>query len=267
MSSQVIISFEDVCFAYNLDEVLHNVAFQLREGSLLAIVGPNGGGKSTLVKLMLGLLTPVRGRVKVLNDSPKQVRRRIGYVPQYFKFDPTFPVSVLDVVLMGRAEKHWIGPYRNADRNAAFLALERVKLPHLARRGFSQLSGGERQRVLIAQSLLSDPELLILDEPTASVDSVVEHEIYNLLHELNATISIVVVSHNLNVVTRYASHVACVNRTASVIPMSELTEATLRAVFHGDVAILQHTQTCQTMDPARAMRTPHRASLTEEEQP
>ena len=146
-------------------------------------------------------------------------------------------------------------------------ALERVRLSHLARRGFSHLSGGERQRVLIAQSLVAEPELLFLDEPTANVDSMIEHEIYDLLHELNANMTIVVVSHNLNVVTRHATHVACVNRTASILPMSEISEDKLHAVFRGDMAMLQHEQNCQVIDPATAMRTPHHASVSEEEKP
>jgi zinc transport system ATP-binding protein len=260
MSDQIMLRFTDVCFAYERAEVLHNVSLAIRAGSLVAVVGPNGGGKSTFVKLVLGLLKPSRGRVSVMGENPEGSRSRIGYVPQHLQYDSAFPVSALDVVLMGRAQRHWIGPYRRADKAAAMLALERVHLAPLASRGFRQLSGGERQRVLIAQALVSDPELLLLDEPTANVDSVVEHVIYNLLHELNAHMTIVVVSHNLNVVTRYASHVACVNRTASILPMTELTEDKLKAVFHGDLAVLQHEQSCQVYDPTPAMQVPHRAS-------
>ncbi len=266
MPDQIAISFKDVCFAYERDEVLHNVTLPIEKGSLLAVVGPNGGGKSTLVKLALGLIAPTRGHVEVFGETPERSHRRIGYVPQHLHYDQAFPVSALDVVLMGRAERHWIGPYRRTDRDTAKAALERVGLSSLANRGLSQLSGGERQRVLIAQALVSDPDLLLLDEPTANVDSVVEHEIYELLHELNACMTIVVVSHNLNVVTRYASHVACVNRTASILPMAELTEAKLHAVFRGDVAVLRHERNCQVIDPANLMRTPHHACAREEKQ-
>lgn len=257
-----VLAYEDVCFAYEREEVLHNVNLHIRAGSLVAVVGPNGGGKSTLLRLALGLLQPLRGEVRVFRQTPERSRRRIGYVPQQLQFDPAFPVNALDVVLMGRAERHLAGPYRRSDRQAAMEALERVNLADLARRAFPDLSGGERQRVLIAQSLVSDPSLLLLDEPTANVDPAVESRIYDLLKELNEHITIVVVSHNLNVVTRHASHLVCVNRTASILPMEELTQEKLQAIRRGDMTVLQHEPSCQVFDPSEAMRAPHRAPHT-----
>lgn len=255
---QVVLGFDDVCFAYEREEVIHNVDLTVPEKSLVAVVGPNGGGKSTLIKLALGLLQPRRGRVRVFGHPPQRVRHRIGYVPQQLRFDPAFPVSALDVVLMGRAERHWLGPYRKTDRVDAAEALERVRLTHLARRGFTHLSGGERQRVLIAQALVSNPDMLFLDEPTANVDVKVEQEIYDLLRILNERMTIVVVSHNLNVVTRHASHLACVNRTASLARIDELTEGELHAFYRGDMTVLQHDASCHVLDPTKAMREPHR---------
>ncbi len=265
MNDRIALEFDDVCFAYERREVLHNVEMMVEAGSLVAMVGPNGGGKSTLLKLALGLIDPVRGRVEVLGTHPVRARRRVGYVPQHLQFDPAFPVCAMDVVLMGRADRHLWGGYRRADREAARDALGRVDLAHLSNRGFARLSGGERQRVLIAQALVADPELLLLDEPTANVDSATEHKIYELLHELNERITIVVVSHNLNVVTRHASHVACVNRTASLMPMSDLSRERLHTVYHGDVAVLQHEESCHVIDPTAALGTPHRAPRKEED--
>lgn len=259
----VALRFEEVCFAYEREEVIHNVDLAIPEKSIVAVVGPNGGGKSTLIKLALGLLHPRCGRIFVFGDSPARVRHRIGYVPQHLQFDPAFPVSALDVVLMGRAERHWFGPYRKTDRAKAEEALERVGLKHLARRGFPNLSGGERQRVLIAQALVSDPDMLFLDEPTANVDTKVEHEIYDLLHDLNDHMTVVVVSHNLNVVTRHASHLACVNRTASLASIADLTEGQLHAFYRGDMTVLQHGASCHVLDPSKAMREPHRAAAEE----
>jgi zinc transport system ATP-binding protein len=256
-NARPVIQFEDVCFAYNREEVLHNISLSVPGQTLTAVVGPNGAGKSTFVKLTLGLLSPGRGRVRVFGDAPVRVRRRIGYVPQHIQFDWDFPVSALDVVLMGRAEKHWIGPYRRIDRDKAEKALVQVQLQQLARRSFSSLSGGERQRVLIAQALVANPEILLLDEPTANVDTQVEHEIYELLHELNRQMTIVVVSHNLNVVTRHASHLLCVNRVASLCRMTEMTEDRIHAFYRGDLAMLQHSADCQIFDPSNAMREPH----------
>ena len=260
----LVLRFEDVCFAYERQEVLHNVDLSVLEGSLVAVVGPNGGGKSTLMKLALGLLEPQFGRVRVFGEAPDRTRQRVGYVPQHLQFDPAFPVSATDVVLMGRADGHWLGPYRRRDRQKAGEALERVRLEHLARRGFPDLSGGERQRVLIAQALVSDPEMLLLDEPTANVDATVEREIYELLRELNQHITIVVVSHNLNVVTRHASHLACVNRTASIARIDELTEGQLHAFYRGDMTVLQHDATCHVLDPSQALLEPHHGIPREE---
>ncbi len=259
MSNKAVLQFTDVCFAYEREEVLHNVDLAVPNKSFVAVVGPNGGGKSTLVKLALGLLKPRCGRVRVFGGPPERSRSRVGYVAQHLSFDPAFPVSVLDVVLMGRADRHWALPYRRSDREKAVQALEQVGLRSLGHRGLPQLSGGERQRALVAQALVSDPELLILDEPTASVDATLEHEIYDLLLELNQRMTIVVVSHNLNVVTRHASHVACVNRTASLTRVDSLTEGQLCAFREGDMRVLRHAQSCHVLDPREAIRAPHRS--------
>jgi zinc transport system ATP-binding protein len=258
------LEYRKVCFAYEREEVLHNVSLQIPMRSLVAMVGPNGGGKSTLIKLALGLIRPGRGEVSVFGATPVQSRARIGYVPQHLQFDPAFPVSVMDVVLMGRAERHIIGPYRQRDRDRAAQVLERVQLAKFARREFSRLSGGERQRVLIAQALVSDPDLMLLDEPTANVDPTVEHQLNELLNRLRQEITIVMVSHNLSVVTRHATHVACVNRTASVLPMGSLSDAELHAVYQGDMAVLQHKATCHVIDPSAAMQQSHEADLITE---
>ncbi len=152
MSGRAPLRFSDVCFAYEREEVLHNVDLSVPDKSLVAVVGPNGGGKTTFLRLALGLLKPQRGTVHIFGDVPEHRRRSIGYVAQHLSFDPAFPVSVLDVVLMGRAERHWLGPYRRDDHAKALEALERVQLAHLSRRPLAHLSGGERQRALIAHA-------------------------------------------------------------------------------------------------------------------
>ncbi len=252
-----VLSFEDVCFAYAHDEVLHNVDLSIEAGSMVAVVGPNGGGKSTLLRLALGLHTPQRGNILVFGDAPLQARDRIGFVPQQLEFDPRFPVLALDVVLMGRIERHLTGPYRRADRRAAELAMERVDVAHLAGRPLAQLSGGERQRVMIARALIAEPELLLLDEPTASVDVSHEQTIYALLHKLSRTMTVVAVSHNLGVVSRLATHVVCVNRTTSIHPLTALGEDAVSAAFRGDMAVLQHAASCHVIDPTTIMDQPH----------
>jgi zinc transport system ATP-binding protein len=254
LNSQIALFFRDVCFAYEHQEVLHNVDLSVPDKSLVAVVGPNGGGKTTLLRLALGLLKPRRGTITIFGKMPEHSRCNIGYVAQHLHFDPAFPVSVLDVVLMGRVDRYWLGPYRKCDRAKAIEALEQVSLGHLSHRALSHLSGGERQRVLIAQALVSDPILLFLDEPTANVDTAVEHEIYDLLHKLNERMTIVVVSHNLNVVTHHASHIACVNRTASFSHVDKFSKSELNAFRKGDMTVLSHGHNCHVLDPRDAVR-------------
>jgi zinc transport system ATP-binding protein len=256
-----VIEFDNVCFAYDRQEILHNVNFDVKNKDLVALVGPNGAGKSTILKLILGLFKPLRGSIKVFNKEPAEARGHIGYVPQYLLFDTAFPVGVLDVVLMGRVDKHLFGPYRRADKAAALEALEKVQMENFSKRGFSELSGGERQRVLIAQAIVSRPDLLLLDEPTANVDVQVEHEIYELLHRLNLDMTVLMVSHNLNVVISHASHVICVNRTVSKVPIDEITEAKLHSVFRGDIAVLHHHESCHVIDSSGVMKEPHKAEI------
>ena len=261
--SQPVVQFENVCFAYNGAEVLHNVCFSVAEREMVAIVGPNGGGKTTLLRLMLGLLRPRVGSVSVFGKAPPAVRQRIGYVPQHMMFDPQFPVNALDVVKMGRVDRHWSGWCGRDDRAAAEKALDQVGMLELAKRAFSELSGGERQRVLIALALASEPDLLLMDEPTASVDSLVEHKLYELLSELHKTLTIILVSHNLNVVTAHVTHVACVNRVVGYHPVGHVTAKVVQQAYGGDLAVLHHGAECQIIDASSAMHSPHRGECTD----
>ena len=216
MSSSRVIEIDDVCFGYEYQEVLHNISLTLEEGQFAVMVGPNGGGKTTLLRLMLGLLAPRYGRIRLFGQAPEMARHLAGYVPQSLHYDAQFPASVEDVVLMGRVERHWLGPYRRADRTAAASAMEQVGLGGYGRRPFRALSGGERQRVLMARALASEPRLLLLDEPGANLDPGSGRQVYELLRELNRRVTILLVSHNLKVVASYVSHVICVNRTADM---------------------------------------------------
>jgi len=252
-----IVEFQDVCFAYSGGEVLHNVNFTVSEREMVAVVGPNGGGKTTLLRLMLGFLQPRLGTVRVFGAVPKTIRARIGYVPQHMMFDPQFPVNALDVVRMGRVDRHWSGWCGKSDRQAAELALEQVGMQDLSRRGFRELSGGERQRVLIALALASEPDLLLMDEPTANVDALVEHKLYELLRELHKSLTIVIVSHNLNVVTAHVSHVACVNRVVGYHTVEHITAKIVQEAYGGDLAVLRHGAECQIIDASAAMHSPH----------
>jgi len=236
-----VIELENVWFAYNGSPILEDVNLLVKERDFLAIVGPNAGGKTTILRLILGLIKPTTGSVKVFGNSPVKARTRIGYMPQHTSLDTLFPVSVLDVVLMGRlgTGMHF-GFYRKEDKDAAEEALKRVELFNIRSRPFSELSGGQSQRVLIARALVSRPELLLLDEPTANVDIAVETELYDLLDQLNKKMTIVLVTHDLGFVSRYVKNVACVNRRVVGHPTCDISGEMINEIYGGDVKIIRH---------------------------
>lgn len=239
-ASKPVVCLKDVSFAYDGPYVLQAINLDIHEREFNAVVGPNGGGKTTLLRLMMGMLRPTLGSVHVFGEAPDAVRARIGYTPQHARFDPLFPVSVLDVVLMGRIERRFGGRYSREDREAARRALADVSLESEAQRPFAALSGGQRQRALIARALACEPELLLLDEPTSNVDAAVGAKLLELLQRLNERITIVMVSHNLGFVSSVVGSVICVNRTASLHPTDEVTEEAIRKLFGEDVRIIRH---------------------------
>jgi len=235
-----VVDFRGVSFAYTGESVLQEVTFDIRQGEFVSAVGPNGGGKTTLLRLILGTARPTAGEVRVFGGSPERARSRVGYVPQYARFDPLFPVTVLDVVRMGRVGNFAAGPYRRGDREAAEEALVTVGLTDLRRRPFAALSGGQRQRVLIARALAVHPELLLLDEPTANVDRAATAKLYELLVELARRLTILLVSHDTGVVSQFVSGVLCVNRTVVKHPVSRLTGEILSELYGVDIALVRH---------------------------
>jgi len=243
-----VIELEQLSYSIGGLRVLEDVSLTVPDRDFLCIVGPNAGGKTTLLKLILGLLRPSGGSVRVFGRSPARSRYRIGYMPQHASLDPLFPVNVLDVVLMGRLTgSSRFGPYRRQDRAEALRALEVLKLAEVWNRSFSELSGGQRQRVLIARALVSSPDLLILDEPTANVDAVLETELFELLNRLNERMTIALVTHDLGFVSPYVKRVACVNRRVAVHRTSEITGEMIHDIYGSDVRMVRH----DTLDPAR----------------
>jgi len=207
----------------------------------LAVIGPNGGGKTTLLKLMLGLLEPGQGSISILGLPPKEVARRIGYVPQEIGMNKSFPISVLHVVLMGRM-KGGGGWWRfsKADRMFAQKALERVEMWEHRTYRLEELSGGQRQRVFLARALVAEPAILFLDEPTASVDTKGQADLYTFLKELNKAVTIVVVSHDLSIVSSYVKSVACVNQQLIFHDAPEITGEMLEMAYHCPVDLIAH---------------------------
>ncbi len=236
-----VIRMDGVDFGYDESLVLENVNFTIGERDFASIVGPNGGGKTTLLKLMLGLIEPRRGQVCIFQTSPHRVRTRIGYMPQHSQLDPKFPVCVLDVVLTGRLGiTRTIGPYRASDKAAARQALHEVGLAEQESRPFSTLSGGQRQRVLIARALASQPDLLLLDEPTANLDLRVQDDLYELLRQLSTRVTVVLVSHDVGFVSKFVKTVVCVNRSVHVHSSGDLDSEAIIRLYGRDVRLLHH---------------------------
>ncbi|CAG37790.1 metal ABC transporter ATP-binding protein [Desulfotalea psychrophila] len=215
-----LIEIRDLCHSYQNQEVLHHINLEVYHGDFISIIGPNGGGKTTLLKLIIGLLKPTRGEILIKGQPFDKERATIGYVPQYINHNLNFPATALDVVLMGchRPARRFKLGHCKKDREAAQLSLEKIGIENCAEKKIRDLSGGQRQRVLIARALVSEPELLVLDEPTASIDTKGQTDFYNLLQELNKDITILMVSHDLLMISSYAKSIACLNKGLSYHP-------------------------------------------------
>jgi zinc transport system ATP-binding protein len=239
------ITCRDLTFGYDGKPVLNNVNISIPDGDFVCVVGPNGSGKTTLLKIALGLLKPTVGSIEVFGRQPDHSRGRIGYVPQHPRLDPLFPVSSMDVVLMGRLGKtRSFGAWRTADRDFAVQALDEVGLADQAGRHFASLSGGQKQRVLIARALAGEPDLLLLDEPTAGLDAHIEEGFYRLLQELNQRLTIVLVSHDLGFVSGFVRSVVCVGQDVVVHPTSEITGQVIADLYGSDMRLVRHDHRC-----------------------
>lgn len=249
-----VVEINEVSFGYpphpSEDPVLEDISLRIEANEFLGLIGPNGGGKTTLLKILLGLLKPQRGTVRVLGLSPGSVRGQIGYVPQHARIDPLVPASVLDVVLTGRLAKSSWGPcYGRNHIEQARAALAQTEMDALADRAIATLSGGQRQRVLIARALAADARLLLLDEPTAGVDPHMERGLTDLLHQLNRRLPIVIVSHDVSFVSTHVKRVACLNRRLTCHAAGEISWDTVAPMYHGPMRGIRHADQCPLSDP------------------
>ena len=233
------IIFENVSFAYKKINILEDVSFFIKKGEFTSIVGPNGGGKTTLLKLILGLIKQDTGKLLVLNKSAGKAREKIGYMPQYAHLDMDFPATVKDVVLMGRLSKKrfW---FSKQDRIKAIKAIKEMGMQAYINTCFNELSGGQKQRVLIARALCSNPEILLLDEPTANVDQETEETLFSILHKLNKNMTILLVSHDIGFVSKHVKSVICVNRRVVVHPTTLINGAMIKDIYHSDLKMVRH---------------------------
>ncbi len=211
---KTIIQAKNIFFAYEAEHlILEDVNFTAYEKDFLGLIGPNGGGKTTFLKIILGLLEPQKGTIRVFGTSPKKSRDQIGYVPQYAKINLDFPIQVQEAVLLGRLGYKKFGTsYNRKDLKICEEVLESLGLSSLKNKPIKALSGGQRQRVLIARALVRKPKLLLLDEPTNNVDPKSGKNFYDMLSELNKKITIILISHDLVAISKHINHVCCLNR-------------------------------------------------------
>ena len=237
------IILDNVAFAYKQRNILEDVNLVIQKGEFASIVGPNGGGKTTLLKLILGLIKPDRGTIRIFNKSPDKVRNKIGYMPQYAHIDMNFPASVMDVVLMGRLGKRNLW-FSGKDRAKALESIDQVGMNAFTKTGFNELSGGQKQRILIARALCSSPDILLLDEPTANVDHQTEENLLSILQKLNEKITILLVSHDLGFVSKYVKSVICVNLNVVIHPTTLVNGELIKNIYNGDLKMVRHDHRC-----------------------
>jgi len=236
-----VVRLDDVWVHYDSIPVLEGINLSVEPNNFLGIIGPNGGGKTTLLKVILGLIKPARGKVSVMGQSPERGRKFIGYISQYNLFDHDFPISVLDVVLMGRYSKTGLGRrYSEEDKRIVNEALKTVDMLDYKDRQVGKLSGGEQQRVFIARALVTDPKLLLLDEPTASIDPTMQAEFYELIDSLKQRMAIIMVSHDISAVSIYVDQIACLNRQLFYHGSKEVSAEALEKTYHCPIQLIAH---------------------------
>jgi zinc transport system ATP-binding protein len=241
MVDDVAIQIKNLSARYENELVIEDINCTIYDGDFFGIIGPNGGGKSTLLKIILGLLSPTKGFVRIFGEIPEIARKNIGYVPQYSEYDKQYPISVWDVVLMGRRSVRGLSPrYSVSDKTATLGALKKVNMDKYKKRHIGGLSGGQRQRVFIARALVSHPKILLLDEPTANIDKDIQLSFYNLLKELNKNVTIVLVTHDIGVISSYVSRVACLNHFMFTHDEKLITKEMLEATYSCPVDLIAH---------------------------
>jgi len=222
-----VIKLNKVWFKYDDEWALKDVSFSVTEKEFLGVVGPNGGGKTTLLKIMLGLLKPQKGSVKTLGV--------MSYVPQHLTFDKYFPISVQDVVLMGLIDHLDMGIKHSAENiKKAHDVMKKLGILGIAKARFGKLSGGQRQRVLIARAIINNPDILILDEPTANIDKEAQEIVHNILLKLNEEITIIMVSHHFDLITTDVDRVICIDKGMHIHPVHELEGQKFAIIDHSE---------------------------------
>ena len=236
-----IIQIEELYAAYDEKTVLRNVNLSVYERDFLGIIGPNGGGKTTLIKSILGLHQPQKGKIRFYKEGKEVPEIKMGYLPQYNTIDRKFPISVYEVVLSGLSkQKPLLSRYNAKHHEQAQRIIARMGLEGLEKRAIGELSGGQLQRALLGRALVSNPEAVILDEPNTYIDKRFEAKLYSLLEEINKERAIILVSHDIGTVLKNVKTIACVNETVHYHPHTEVPTEWLEEHFGCPIEMLGH---------------------------
>lgn len=237
-----LIKITKLSASYGGNVVLHDIDLIIYKNDFLGIIGPNGGGKTTLIKCILGLIKPSSGNISYYDAKGKEINHlTIGYLPQYNIIDKKFPISVEEVILSGLSvKKSWISSYTLKDRQKAKTIIERMGLVGLEKRMIGQLSGGQMQRALLGRAIISEPSVVILDEPSTYVDKSFEEALYKLLGEINNDCAIILVSHDIGTVLQEVKSVACVNETLDYHSDAEVTTEWMEKNFNCPIELVGH---------------------------
>jgi zinc transport system ATP-binding protein len=235
------IEINNLNFSFDELLILENINMKIERGDFAGLVGPNGGGKTSILKLILGLYKPQTGKISIFGGSLKKHRKSIGYVPQYANFNSDFPISVLDTVLQGRlGVTRGFGRYGKQDKTIAHKVMQETEIIDLSQRPIQSLSGGQMQRVLVARALAVEPEILLLDEPTANIDQRAEKDIFDLFKSINQRMTILIISHDIGFVSDYINKVFCLNKTLICHDASPVTSDTIHALYGEHVSEVHH---------------------------
>lgn len=241
MEKEPVIQIKNLWAGYENKSVLKDINLNVYETNFIGLIGPNGGGKTTLIKTLIGLIKPYRGEIRVMGKPVPEGRCYIGYVPQMIEMDRQFPIRVWEVVQMGLLGcRRPLHPITDADREMIRFTLSQVEMDNLQNRAIGDLSVGQRQRVYIARALATNPQILLLDEPTASVDPQVAGMIYELLKKLNQTVTILMVSHDMNVISAHVKSIGCINRRLYYHGDKEITKDMLESIYECPVDLIAH---------------------------
>lgn len=242
-----ILELKSIFAGYNDEVILNDISFEIYDDDFIGIIGPNGGGKTTLLNVILGLIKPFKGELIFYDDHNKVRNNKIGYLPQLNKIDNKFPITVKEVVLSGLIYGSVkIGAYKKSEKEKAETTLKRLGICDLKDAVIGELSGGQMQKVLLARAIVSSPRLLILDEPNTYVDNQFEGELYEILKELNNEMAIVIVSHDVGTISSYIKTIACVNRDLHYHRSNKITEEQL-ATYNCPIKLITHGEVPHTV--------------------